>query len=236
MAGAAHSIDVEEVLAESQRTAEESASASSQASSVVMSVRMVHGMMGEMMRGIDAVETHVSESRRRILKASGESNKAQETVAKLSRAVDAIASTANLIDRIASATNMLALNATIEAARAGELGRGFTVVANEVKSLAQQTAQATEGVQQQLETIRQAKREVMESVGVLNENLTNIQAQVDAVSAAVSEHNSSLGTVSGFAKEAADTVEGIAATLDRIAEAARTTSERIRQFNALQTL
>lgn len=218
----------EGVLAQTERTALESASASTQSSSVVMSVRMVHGMMGEMIHGIAAVESHVEESRQRIAQAAGESERALETVAHLSQAVEAIASTANLIDRIAHATNMLALNATIEAARAGELGRGFAVVASEVKSLAQQTAQATEGVHQQLENIRCANQNVVMTVGAFNDNLSAIQTRVDAVSAAVAEHNASLETVSGFAKEAADTVESVTATLDRIAEAARNTVEKLR--------
>jgi len=227
---------VEQVLADSNRTAEESAAASSSALSVVMSVRMVHGMMGEMLRGIGAVESHVSTSRQRIASAAVESNKALDTVSRLSHAVEAIASTATLIDRIAHATNMLALNPPIKAARAGDRGKGFAVVASEVRSLAQQTAQATEGVHQQLDTIREADQDVIAAVGVLSNNLNGIQTEVEAVSAAVTQYNSSLGTVAGFAHEAADTVEGIAATLDRIAEAARTTSQRVRQFNGSQTI
>ena len=212
---------------------EESAAASTSASSVVMSVRMVHGMMGEMMRGVSEVEMHVTESQRRIERAAAEAGKASEYVAALTRAVNEIAATANLIDQIARATNMLALNAAIEAARAGELGKGFAVVAAEVKSLAQQTARATEGVHQQLENIRGADQKVLASVGTVNEDLTGLQTQVQAVASAVNEQNASLHTVSGFAKEAADTVESIAATLDKIAATSRSNCERMRLFDKI---
>lgn len=231
MASAAQTASiVEAILAENGRTEKESAEASSSASSVVMSVRMVHGMMGEMIRGITEVDAHVNESQKQIEQATGESNRTLERVTALSQAVEQIASTANLIDRIADQTNMLALNATIEAARAGEQGKGFAVVAGEVKALSKQTAEATQGVYQQLAAIRRANQEVIAAVGLLNNNLASLQTQVAAVAQSVGEYNTSLGTVAGFAKEAADTVEGIAATLDRIAAAAHETSEKIQHF------
>jgi methyl-accepting chemotaxis protein len=236
MASAAQVSIVEGILADSSQAEKESAEASSSASSVVMTVRMVDGMMGEMIRGIAEVGSHVNESQQRIVRATSESNKTLERVTVLSRAVDEIASTAHLIDRIANETNMLALNATIEAARAGASGKGFAVVASEVKSLSKQTAQATEGVHLQLATIRQANQEVVAAVGALNEDLSGIHTKVEAVATAVKEYNSCLGTVANYAKEAADTVEGIAGTLDRIAAAARSTSEKIRQLNTATSI
>ncbi len=227
---------VQEILAESCRMESESAAASNSASSVVMSVRMVHGMMGEMIRGISEVGSHVTEAQHRIGDASTESQKVLERLSALSRAVEEIASTANLIEQIAGATNMLALNATIEAARAGESGKGFAVVAGEVKTLSRQTAQATEGVYHQLATIRLANKELIAVVGLLNGDLVGIRTRVEAVASAVGEHGSSLGTVATFAKEAADTVEGIGSTLDQIAAAARSTGEKIRQFNQAETI
>ncbi len=160
---------------------------------------------GEIIRGMLEVGTHVNGSQQQITTAKTESAKALERVKLLTKAVEQIASTAALIDPIAQATNMLALNATIEAARAGESGRGFAVVANEVKSLARQTAQATEGVHEQLRTIRKANEEVVGAVGVLKENLFGIESKVELVAAAVAEHNSSLSAVSNFAKDSADT-------------------------------
>ncbi len=87
-----------------------------------------------------------------------------ETIRSLSQAVDKIGSVVGLISDIAAQTNLLALNATIEAARAGEAGRGFSVVASEVKSLATQTAKATEEIGQQIALIQEATRRAVEGI------------------------------------------------------------------------
>lgn len=233
MAGAAQSSTIlAELLAQSCQTEAESQAASRSASAAAANVRMVHGRMSELTRGIDEIDSHVGAAQQRITRATLESDKTLQQVRSLSLAVDAIASTANLIDQIASATNMLALNATIEAARAGDKGRGFAVVAGEVKALSRQTAQATETVQQQLAAIRQASQEVISAVGTLNDNLFGVQTQIEAVSAAVGERNSSLDSIAVDAKDAADTVQHIAVALDNIGAAARATCERIRRCDS----
>src|SRR5208282_1352087 len=83
------------------------------------------------------------------------------TMQGLSAAAQKIGDVLQLIQTIASQTNLLALNATIEAARAGEAGRGFAVVASEVKSLATQTAKATEEISSQINSIQGATREAV---------------------------------------------------------------------------
>src|SRR5258708_3409586 len=87
-------------------------------------------------------------------KAAAEAQKTNETVEGLAMAARQIGQVVDLINEIASQTNLLALNATIEAARAGDAGRGFAVVASEVKSLASQTALATEDIRSQIAAIQ----------------------------------------------------------------------------------
>jgi len=227
---------VKEILAEANRAETESLAATSSASAAVMSVRMVAGMMGEMMRGLGEVGTRVAESEQCVSRVDAELKKTLERAAVLARAVEEIASTAQLIDSIARQTNMLALNAMIEAAHAGDRGKGFAVVADEVKALSRQTAQATEGVYERLATIRQANEEVTASVGTLNQDVSGIRKHVEAVASAVGEQNSSLGTVSNCAKEAADSMEGIAGTLERIATFARDAGEKVRQLEQASTI
>jgi methyl-accepting chemotaxis protein len=93
----------------------------------------------------------------------------------------------SLISDIAGQTNLLALNATIEAARAGEAGRGFAVVASEVKSLATQTAKATDDIGRQIMQIQDATKEAVGSIQAISETIHQINQIASAIAAAVEE-------------------------------------------------
>jgi len=222
--------------AEATQTEAESSNAFTAASGALMNVRMVSGMMGEIVRAMAEVKTRVEESQHRATLATAATQAAVERVTSLTRMVDQIKVTASLINRIAAATNMLALNATIEAARAGEAGKGFAVVASEVKLLSKQTAQATEDVNLQLASIHAANKGVMDAAAKVQENLTAVQELVTSVSAAAIEQSSSLNSVTSFAKEAADSVEDVVGTLDRIAATARSMSEKVRCYDRPATV
>ena len=116
------------------------------------------------------------------------------TVQGLAKTASRIGEVVGLINDIASQTNLLALNATIEAARAGEAGRGFAVVASEVKSLASQTAKATEDISEQIADMQKVASEAIEAIkgiggiiGEVNEVATAIAAAVQEQGAATQE-------------------------------------------------
>jgi hypothetical protein len=102
---------------------------------------------------------------------------------------------ARLIGDIAARTNLLALNATIEAARAGHAGRGFTVVANEVKLLAMQTARSTEEISHNANAIQQATRDAVRVVGEMVERVTSIERVTRSVAAAAKQQTSATGEI-----------------------------------------
>jgi methyl-accepting chemotaxis protein len=224
---------IREVRTAALQTEQDSTAAASGASMAVMNARMVAGMMGEMSSRMAEVNARMAESSQCVLTGVAEARNASTQVAVLTKAVAQIAATAGLISDIARITNLLSLNAAIEAARAGGAGAGFAVVADEVKELSRRTAQATEDIGEQLERIRQAHGAVRASVEVLDGGLTSIQTLIASVTGAVDEQGNSLAMVATCSKEAADSVEGFAATLDQIAGIARTTVQKCNDFEAV---
>ena len=117
--------------------------------------------------------------------AVGEAQGTNEQIAALAQAAQKIGDVIKLIRAIAGQTNLLALNATIEAARAGEAGKGFAVVASEVKSLAVQTAKATEDISQADRRVQSATRGAVGAIGRISGRMQEIDSCATAVSAAV---------------------------------------------------
>jgi methyl-accepting chemotaxis protein len=109
----------------------------------------------------------------------------------------------DMINAIAGQTNLLALNATIEAARAGEAGKGFAVVASEVKSLAGQTAKATEEVTTQIKTIQQLTHEAVDAIKAVGEVITQIDGINATIAAAIEEQDATTHSIVGNVHDAA---------------------------------
>jgi methyl-accepting chemotaxis protein len=155
--------------------------------------------------------------------ASAQSTNA--TIRSLSQAVDKIGSVVGLIADIAGQTNLLALNATIEAARAGEAGRGFSVVASEVKSLAAQTAKATDEIGQQIALIEEATRRAVDDIGDTGKTVASIVEIVDEVAHSVDRQAAATDGI-------AETANRAAANATTVAEAFKTVADAIQRTQA----
>jgi methyl-accepting chemotaxis protein len=150
------------------------------------------------------------------------------TVQGLAKTANRIGEVVGLINDIASQTNLLALNATIEAARAGEAGRGFAVVASEVKSLANQTAKATDDISEQITDIQKVANEAIEAIkaiggiiGEVNEVATAIAAAVEEQGAATQEITRSTQQAAQGTKNVSDNIVGVSAGADAAGAAAQ---------------
>jgi methyl-accepting chemotaxis protein len=144
-------------------------------------------------------------------------------IATLSTTAQKIGDIVKLIQTIAEQTNLLALNATIEAARAGDAGRGFAVVASEVKSLAVETAKATEAIAGQILAVQGSTVGAVESIRRITERMQEIQNYTSGVAASIHEQNAATSDISANVASAATATQTVAAVLSEVASAAAQT-------------
>ncbi|RED49645.1 methyl-accepting chemotaxis protein [Aestuariispira insulae] len=194
----------------------------------------------EMNASIEQVGDHVQKTAEGARGASREAQEARETIDTLAKASDKIGDVVKLIEGIAGQTNLLALNATIEAARAGEAGKGFAVVANEVKSLAQQTANATRDITDQVNEIQSVTHRVVEVIEGITKVITDVEHFSEEVADRVREQVSAVREIGENAHRAAQSTRTVTETLseatDRIANVTELTAEQDAHTAKMQEL
>ncbi|WP_417449337.1 methyl-accepting chemotaxis protein [Kordiimonas sp.] len=143
---------------------------------------------------------------------------AEGRVTSLSSASERIAEVIHLINDIAEQTNLLALNATIEAARAGEAGKGFAVVASEVKSLANQTARATQEIEEQVGAMQLATRETVDAVNKIHKTINQVSEISGMIAAAVVQQEASTGEIGRSVQNASQGTANLGQNVGRVQE------------------
>lgn len=171
----------------------------------------------ELSLSVNEISSQVAHSTKIVDSAVTEGQKSEQLVNGLIEAAAKIGEVTSIISEIAAQTNLLALNATIEAARAGEAGKGFAVVASEVKSLASETAKATEEIESQIAGIQnvsgstaQAIKEITKVIAQVSEISTSISGAVEEQSAATQEVSSN---ITGVQRAAGETGESSSSVL-----------------------
>jgi len=136
--------------------------------------------------------------------AVSEADRTNASMAELSRAADQIGEVVDLINAIAQQTNLLALNATIESARAGEAGKGFAVVASEVKSLAQQTAKATDEIRDRIKDIQSAASNGVSAIRGIGETIKHMNEIASSIADSVHQQGDATNEIARNVNEASD--------------------------------
>ncbi len=176
----------------------------------------------ELSRSIDEIGGRAARSSEVVQGAVMRAREADEGVETLSKAGISIAEVVDLISTIAEQTNLLALNATIEASRAGEAGRGFTVVANEVKTLAGQTARATQDISDRIKAMQDATRVATQAIQAIGTTVGEVDQITHAIAAAVEEQGATTRSISQNMHDAADGTEAVSEQIGAIDASAQT--------------
>jgi PAS domain S-box-containing protein len=172
----------------------------------------------EMSSSIAEIGRQLSQTAEVVRVAVGEARTTNEDIDALKKAAQKIGDVIKLIRTIAGQTNLLALNATIEAARAGDAGRGFAVVASEVKSLAVQTAKATEDIASQISEVQASTGNAVQAIGRITQRMREIDTYTSAVAASVQQQNAATGEISHNVTSAADGAKMVVDVLSEVAQ------------------
>ncbi|MFY8106891.1 MAG: methyl-accepting chemotaxis protein [Elstera sp.] len=201
--------NAETVNSNAMMTSEQSNEVAVAAEQATANVQTVASASEELNASIREINRQVAEAASIAGDAVTEAEETGTIVRTLSEAGQRIGEVVSLISEIAAQTNLLALNATIEAARAGEAGKGFAVVASEVKSLAGQTARATEDIQNQVAAIQGATQRAVNAIGTITNTINRINDINLGVKAAMEEQGAATSEIARNVTEAAGSTQNV---------------------------
>ncbi|WP_346911651.1 methyl-accepting chemotaxis protein [uncultured Roseibium sp.] len=222
--------DLSNVLSDrSAAAAERGAGAVSDSENASANVQAVASATEELNASIAEISRQVATTAEIVGQTTFSAQTSNQKIEGLAEAANKIGDVVSLISEIAEQTNLLALNATIEAARAGEAGRGFAVVASEVKSLAEQTAKATEEISAQISAIQASTTDAVQEIQNVSSSIEEVNNYTTTISSAVQQQGSATSEISQNVTEAAggtrNVSEAVASLNDDVVENSRSVEQ-----------
>jgi methyl-accepting chemotaxis protein len=197
----------------------QAASVSSASEQAALNVQSVASAAEQLGGSVEEIGRQVAQANGIVADATALASRTNAGVASLAEAAQKIGTVVELIRAIAEQTNLLALNATIEAARAGEAGRGFAVVASEVKTLASQTAKATEEIATQVSGIQGSTKDAVEAIRTIASTMDEIDRVTRTIAATVEQQNAATREIARSAVLAADGTGTVANNVAKVSTA-----------------
>lgn len=219
-------VSLAQMLSEAaSRAGERSTAVAAASEEASTNVETVAAASEEMTNSIAEVSQRIADTANMTDEAARGAEHTTATVAKLSTSAQTIGDVISMISDIAEQTNLLALNATIEAARAGEAGKGFAVVASEVKSLANQTAKATEEISAQITGMQDNTNAVVESIDKIGTMIQELNGTSSSIAAAVEEQHSATEEIARNTQQAADGTREVSSNITEVSTAVQETGQ-----------
>lgn len=207
------------------QTSEQAAAVSAASEQASVNVQTVAAAAEELANSLQEVGRQVAESTEISLSAVEEAEKTNKQVEGLSEASHRIGEVVTLIQDVAAQTNLLALNATIEAARAGDAGKGFAVVASEVKSLAGQTAKATEEISLQIGAIQSATNNAVSAIKGIGDTINRISEIAAVISESVDQQSVATQEIARNVQQASQGTKEVSENIVQVQSGANQTGE-----------
>ncbi len=206
-----------------EQTSERSTTVSAAAEEATANVSVVATAAEQMGASVGEIAQQVSHSTEIAGQAVERAQTTNDTIESLAQAAEKVGEVIKMISDIAEQTNLLALNATIESARAGEAGRGFAVVASEVKSLATQTAKATEDIASQIQSMQEITGQSVEAISAIRATIDEMNEVSMTINAAVEEQAAATQEIARNTQEAATGTQDVSRNISQVLEGANET-------------
>ncbi|GAB4143213.1 MAG: hypothetical protein Tsb0016_12110 [Sphingomonadales bacterium] len=200
----------------SNQSASQVAAVGQAAQTTTGNVETVAGAAQELDASIRGIAEQVQRQKTAAERADQDAEQTESSVAALAEEVRTIGEVIDIINGIAEQTNLLALNATIEAARAGEAGKGFAVVASEVKALANQTGKATETIAQKIDSVQGQTERCVEAIRAIARRINEISKIAGALENSVSEQSGATNEIARSVTEAAQGTARVSENMDDV--------------------